>query len=406
MVTTSYPRYPGDRIGTFVEPIAHGVAALGHEVHVVLPWHPLLTRAGREGDIHFHPFRYAPVARLNVFGYADSLESDVRMRSRAYLAAPFALAAGWRAVGKVARETGATIVHGHWVIPSGVLASTAAGNRPVVISLHGSDVYVAERLGPARRAARAAFARADWVTACSDDLRNRAILLGSPADRSETMPYGVDALRFQPDAGARAELRQQLGVHDGPLVFTAGRFVRKKGFEHLIDAVAELSDRWPGLVLAIAGGGDLEAELRTRAADRQVSDRIRFVGVLPHHDVPSYLAAADLVVVPSVVDEAGNVDGLPNIVMEAMASGASLIATTAGGIPSVVASGRTGVLVPPADAGALASAMEALFRNPERRLEMGRLAREDARHRYSWEEYVSHLDEVYSRAVEHRAGAR
>src|SRR5262249_6146443 len=68
MVTTSYPRFPGDSVGTFMEPIARSVAARGHEVHVVAPWHPLVTRPSEEHGIRFHFYRYAPLRSLNVFG--------------------------------------------------------------------------------------------------------------------------------------------------------------------------------------------------------------------------------------------------------------------------------------------------------------------------------------------------
>src|SRR5688500_19896124 len=97
MVTTSYPRFPGDSVGTFMEPIARSVAARGHEVHVVAPWHPLVARAAVEDGVHFHFYRYAPLRALNVFGYAAAMRADVSVRGAAYLAAPLALAAGWQA---------------------------------------------------------------------------------------------------------------------------------------------------------------------------------------------------------------------------------------------------------------------------------------------------------------------
>ena len=96
MVATSYPRFPGDTIGTFMEPIARGVAARGHEVHMVLPWHPRWRRGRDEHGVQFHLFRYAPTAGLYVFGYAGALRADVNMRLSAYAVAPLALAAGWR----------------------------------------------------------------------------------------------------------------------------------------------------------------------------------------------------------------------------------------------------------------------------------------------------------------------
>ena len=192
MLTTSYPRFPGDGIGSFVEPIAHGVAERGHQVHIVAPWHPLVQRPTREGGVHFHFFRYAPLRRLSLFGYAEALKADVGLRPAAYLVTPFFLTAGWRAVRQVARSTSASILHAHWVVPAGFLAAVSNPGLPLVISLHGSDVFVAEGNSLARAAARFAFGGSRWVTACSDDLRQRALELGAKPDHTEVVPYGVD----------------------------------------------------------------------------------------------------------------------------------------------------------------------------------------------------------------------
>jgi glycosyltransferase involved in cell wall biosynthesis len=403
MITSSYPRFPGDTIATFMEPIAQGVAQRGHEVHVVLPWHPRLQRHGLEGGVHFHPFHYAPLRSLNVFGYSGALDADVRLRRRAYLAAPFAFRAGREAARRVIRTSGATIVHGHWAVPSGAIAAAATVNLPVVVSLHGSDVYLAERSRIARIGARRAFARAGWITACSDDLRERAIALGADRDRLETVPYGVDASRFAPDADARVRVRQELRVLDqDPVVFTAGRFVHKKGFAFLIEAAARLKERWPTLRVVIGGSGDLFEELRARAHEAGVAQQVVFTGVLDHAAVGACLAAADVAVVPSIRDTAGNVDGLPNMVMESLASATPLVATTVGGIPGVVDSNRTGILVPPADAAALADAIDRLLGDPVRRQAIGRAARDEAIARHSWARVAEAFERAYVRARNER----
>jgi glycosyltransferase involved in cell wall biosynthesis len=407
MLTTSYPRFPGDTIGTFMEPIAKGIAARGHDVHLVLPWHPRLARGPIEDGVHFHPFRYAPHPGLNVFGYAAALHADVHLRTAAYAAAPLALAASFRAVRRVARDVGATLLHGHWLIPSGAVVTAAARALPTVISLHGSDVYVAERHGLARRVARAALRRVDWITACSDDLRERVIALGADGARAETIPYGVDVDRFRPDAALRAAGRSAMGVASEDLVlFAAGRFVRKKGFEYLIDAVARLAPRWPGVRLVIAGGGDLDDELRCRVRDRGVGGHVQFVGVLAQPDVARHLAAADIAIVPSIRDEAGNVDGLPNTVMEALASGTPLVATTAGGIPSVVTHERSGLLVPEKDVPALEAAIGRLVANPAARAALGTAARADAVATRTWDRVAERMEQVYDRAAGRRERQR
>ena len=400
MVTSSYPRFPGDTVGTFMEPIARGVAARGHGVHVVAPWHPLVERPARDAGVQFHFYRYAPRGFPHAFGHAGALRADVRLRASALAITPLAVAAGILTAGRVARAAGATVMHGHWVVPGGFMGLVAGGRRlPLVVSLHGSDVYVAERHGFARRAARAAFSRAAWVTACSADLRDRAVAIGAAAERTEVLPYGVDTERFAPSVDARLATRRRLGIGDAPLVFTAGRLVRKKGFEYLIGATARLARRWPAIRVAIAGGGDLDGELKQRARDAGVAHVVQFLGAVVQSEIPAWLSAADVVAVPSVRDDAGNVDGLPNVVLEALASGTPLVSTPAGGIASVVEHGRTGLLVPERDPDALAAAIETLLADGQLRTRVGEAARREVCERYTWDQYAARLEGIYDRAL-------
>jgi glycosyltransferase involved in cell wall biosynthesis len=251
-------------------------------VHLVAPWDPAIRRPAEEDGVQFHFFKYAPVRALNVFGYSGGLRADTTLRGAAWMAAPFAMAAGWWAANRVARKHRATVMHAHWVIPSGVLAAGAKPSLPLVVSLHGSDVFVAERNWIAKQAARAAFRRAGWMTACSDDLRNRAVAIGAPSDRIETVPYGVDAARFHPDPEARRAIRQELGIGEAPLVVSAGRLVKKKGFEYLMDAAHLLRDV-SGLTVAIAGDGDLRDELTARAA--LSAGHVRLIGNRSQDDI-------------------------------------------------------------------------------------------------------------------------
>lgn len=400
MVTTSYPRFEGDTVGTFMEPIAHGVAARGHEVHVVAPWHPRLARAPREGGVRFHFFKYAPHPALNVFGYAGGLRADTALRGAAWAAAPLAMLAGWRLARRVVRQHRATIVHGHWVVPGGVIASYAAGHVPLVVSLHGSDVFVAEKHPLVGRLAHQTFAHAGFVTACSDDLRNRAIRLGAREDRSEVVPYGVDTGRFAPaTAAARTAGREALGVgREDEFVFAVGRLVRKKGFEYLVEATARLVGSRPRLTCVIAGDGDLEAELRGLASRLGVAGHVRFPGVLPHDRTAQAMAAADVVAVPSVRDDSGNVDGLPNVVLEALATETPVVATPAGGIGAVVRDGATGRLVPERDSGALADAIGTLLDDPAGARALGTAARQHVTERFGWARVAERFETAYDAA--------
>ena len=399
MVASSYPRFEGDTVGTFMAPIAHGVAARGHEVHVVLPWHPRWQRPLREGGVTYHLFRYAPAAALNVFGYAGALEADERLRLAAMAAAPAALFAGWRRAQKVARDVRATVLHGHWVVPGGAIAAAAAGDRPLVVSLHGSDAFVAERHRIIGAVARRVLARAGAVTACSEDLRRRAVTLGAHESRTVTVPYGVDVGRFRPNPSAREASRSEWGVPpDAEVVFALGRLVRKKGFEYLLEAVAALAGRRPRLRLVLAGEGDLAGELRGRIAAHRIEAHVVLTGTLSHSRVPSALAASDVVAVPSVRDDAGNVDGLPNVVLEALASGTPVVATSAGGIAAVVRDGQTGLLVGERDVAGLAAALERLLDHPAERARLGAHARAWAVREAGWDGVARAFERAYAAA--------
>lgn len=403
MVTSSYPRFPGDSVGTFMEPIATSVAARGHEVHVVAPWHPAIDRPAADGDVHFHFYKYAPLRSLNVFGYAAAMHADVKLRGAAYAAAPLALAAGWWTARRVARRYRASVMHGHWVVPGGVTAAMAAPALPLVISLHGSDVYVAERLPPARVAARTAFARAGFVTACSADLAQRAVAIGAAAARCGVVPYGVDTGRFRPAPQVRQARREQLGASENTLMIAAaGRLVRKKGFEYLIDALASI----PEALLAIAGEGSLREELEQRSRERGVIARVRFLGDRTQDDVAALFAAADVVVTPSVRDDSGNVDGLPNVVMEALASGTALVTTAAGGIGAVVEDNVTATVVPERDVQALSAAIRRLGSDSEARRRIGDAARDLVERKFGWAQTAAEFETAYGRALAFSSGRR
>jgi glycosyltransferase involved in cell wall biosynthesis len=324
------------------------------------------------------------------------MRADVRLRGAAYLAAPLALAQGWRTARKIAVRHRASVMHGHWVVPGGVTAALAVPGLPLVVSLHGSDVYVAETFAPARIAARFTFHRAGFVTACSSDLAVRAIALGADPSRIEMVPYGVDVERFHPDAGIRSAHRRELGISDGvPLCAAAGRLVRKKGFEYAVDAIAST----PGVVLAIAGEGTLDNELRERARAAGVADRVRLLGNQTQDRVGELFAAADMICVPSVRDDSGNVDGLPNVVLEALASGTPVIATNAGGIGAVVEDGRTAIVVPERDAGAIGTAIARIMADPAAARQLGAAARATVSERFGWERTAARLEAAYDSAL-------
>jgi glycosyltransferase involved in cell wall biosynthesis len=274
---------------------------------------------------------------------------------------------------------------------------------PLVVSLHGSDVFLSEKKGPFRSAAKLVFQRASAATACSDDLATRALALGA-RETPEVIPYGVDAAEFRPEPTAGQTLRRTLGIDDEAVViFAVGRLVRKKGFEYLIDATAQLKSADQKHSVVIAGKGDLGTELERRAQDLKIN--IDFVGNVERAALPGYFAMADIVAVPSVRDAAGNVDGLPNVLLEAMASGRAIVASDVAGIPQAIRDGRDGLLVPEKNSESLAAAIASLAQSKTRRDELGASARRRAVETFSWNLVGERFESVLRSVAETRRRA-
>ena len=396
VLTSSYPKYPGDATAPFIQSITQELASRGHELTVVLPARPDLSPAPTPG-VSFEPFRYAPTERLAVFGYAEALRGDVAVRPSTYLMSPLALASGIRKTVAAVRRGGFDLLHAHWVVPNGAMALPAAhfGGLPLVVSLHGSDVFLSEKKAFFGRAARLAFRRAGAVTACSDDLAERSQALGA-SPRPVVIPYGVDADSFQPMREDVSRLREKLGLAAGqPMVLAVGRLVHKKGFEILVEAIPRLVVGHPDLKVVIAGGGDLAARLADQADRAGVRDHLLLVGKVSRQELPAYYGAATVTAVPSIHDDAGNVDGLPNVMLEALASGSAIVASAVAGIPQAVSDRKEALLVPERDPKALADAILELLGNRDTRESLGRSARERARSAFSWSRVGDQFEDVF-----------
>lgn len=221
---------------------------------------------------------------------------------------------------------------------------------PVVISCRGSDIYhmAKPRLqgGLIMRSLRAC----QRVFVMSDEMREQVLTWGVDAARVDIVSNGVDAARFKPTD--RAQARAALGIErDARVIVCVSRLSHEKGIDVLVDAMTKLTES--ALHLYVIGDGTEFGALSARVRSAGIEDRIHFARVRPHDEIPRWLAAADVAVLPS------RSEGMPNAVLEALACGRPVVATAVGGTRELITNPALGTLVPPGDAGALASALRA-----------------------------------------------
>ena len=373
---------------------------LGDRVTVLTPHAPEVPEAWEEDGVTVRSFRYAP-ASMELIGYSRSLSADERPRLGAALVTPLYLLGSARALRAELARRSYDLVHAHWVVPNGVSARRASAGVPLAIGLHGSDVFMAEKAG-ARTLARAALARARLLTGCSPELVDRVCALGFPEEKARVIPYGVDVTTFFPGPDRSGTWRRDLGIPDAAtVVVSVGRMVTKKGYQVLLPELGELLHRHPEVHFVLGGTGDRLEEFRRAAAGW--AGRVHFPGVVMRDRLPDLYRAADLFVLPAVHDPKGNVDGLPNVILEAMASGLPVVASEISGIPLAVRHGREGLLVPEKDGVALREALSELIGDAEARTRMGAAARHRAEAELTWDVVAARYRTAYVETLESRS---
>lgn len=290
------------------------------------------------------------------------------------------------------------LVHAHWIVPNGIGALMLDPRVPLALGLHGSDVFMAEKPWM-RRVAGMTLKRATLLTGCSPELVRRVCDLGFPESASRVIPYGVDIETFSPGPEVADGWRRRLGIPvDATLALTVGRMVSKKGYDVLVGALPMLLEGDPSVHVVFAGEGDRRQEW-SRETER-FSDRVHFPGAVLHDTLPDLYRAADLFVLPAVHDRKGNVDGLPNVILEAMASGLPVVASSISGIPLAIENGREGLLVAEGDVEDLAVGLLRLASDRRRRETMGAAARKKAESQLTWDAVAALYRDGYVAALD------
>jgi glycosyltransferase involved in cell wall biosynthesis len=250
----------------------------------------------------------------------------------------------------------ADVLLGTWAYPHGcatALLAKALGKR-CVVKVHGSDLNVVANMGAARGLMKRILPGVDAMVTVSRAQGDLLRELGVPEDRIVLVPNGIDdKLFFVRDKG---ESRDLLGLpRDGRLLLFVGRLEPQKGLVELLEAFDRLHAAHADVRLALVGEGVSRPEVERLKA--KVGDALIAPGERPFSEVPLWMGAADLVVLPSWME------GTPNVLLEALASGRACVASDVGGIPDVLADPRSGIVHKAKDADSLARALdEALAR--------------------------------------------
>ena len=399
VLTSSYPRFQGDGTAPFVMSISEALSKLGHTVHVVAPY-DISVDEDFTSPVPVNRFKYIWPKKFHIMGHARSLKADVKLRPSAFFLLPFFSIASIINLIKECRKIDAQIIHAHWVLPNGFAAAIASKilGIPFIISLHGSDIFTASKNAIFRAVAKWTFQQSSYVSACSQELCDRAKQINKNI-KIEVIPWGANPENFKPIEN-RNQVREKYGWSTEELIIsTLGRMVHKKGFSQLLDIIPDLTSCTQKFRVVIGGSGPLEDELKEKAARMNLSEFVSFPGRIPWDEVPKYLAASDIFVLPSQRDEAGNLDGLPTVLLEAMACSLPCVASDVGGVSLVIDQAKNGILVSPNSSSELIEGLQSLIEDKDLRDKFSVAARNSVVERFNWDNVGKKFETICQEAL-------
>jgi len=381
--TSLYPNTIQPRHGLFVEERLRQLLAVGDTVARVVapvPWFPFRNRGfglySRHASVPQHEMRHGIEILHPRYPAIPKLGMSV---------APFLMV---HALLPILRNLGTSgqgydLIDAHYFYPDGVAAVRLAQRlgKPVVVTARGTDINLIARYHFPRRQIIWAVKHAHAVVAVSKALKESLVALGVTADKITVLRNGVDLERFHPLE--RSVLQGKFKL-TSPVWLFAGHLVRLKGVHIIITALADI----PDVTLLIAGFGPEESRLRQLADSLGVAYRIRFLGEVSHADLCEYYNATDVLVLAS------SREGMPNVVLEALACGTPVIATRVGGTPELVSSPEAGELMQERTPEALVAAWHRLrTRKPER------MATRKFAERFGWGPTISAQQALYTQVL-------
>jgi glycosyltransferase involved in cell wall biosynthesis len=400
VVATTFPRWTGDSEPRFVFDLSRRLAK---KVRLwVLAPHAPGARLREEMDgVTVLRFPYFFPKSAQTLCYEGGILPKLKTRPWACIQLPFFLLSLFFAIWQAVRQHRINFIHCHWIIPQGgfVAFLSAIKKIPYILTAHGGDVFAFSD-NPI-----VATLRKYALSGCKQCLVNShatldAIQPVAPDTRFGLIPNGIDVEQFN-EKHRDDQLKKELQV-EGVLILGVGRFVEKKGFKYLIEAMPSILQQHPTARLALIGFGPEENRLKQQAQTLNLGDKVLFPGAKSGAALARFYASADIFVGPSIVVSGGDTEGQGVVFLEAMASKTAVVATRVGGITDMIRDGDTGLLAPEKNPAALAHAIARLCADGALRQRLASAGCDLVRAHYSLDTMAERYLETYREIARQR----
>ena len=396
ILTHTFPRFPGDTAAPFMGILADAISERGHKVFVLTPFDEKIETKYRSYKLITYKYIYPD--KLHTLGYSKTLQDDKSMSIISYLLSPFLYFFGLVALLKLIKKENIDIICAHWIIPNGFISTVAkilTGVR-YTTTIPGSDVYMGSKNYFFKWMVGRAAMNAEYVLSDSSHYLKQLNDLGFFPERTKVIRYGVDTKKFKPTK-KDVDLLKKLNINNNqPVVLAVGRMVAKKGFKYLVKAMSLVVKKIPNVKLVMVGDGDQRQILEKEVNKLKIKNNVIFTGTISYDELSKYYNIADVFVMPSIKDEKGNIDASPVTMMEAMACGASVIATKFSGSDDIIIKGRTGYLVKEKNSKEISSSIINLL---SKKIDLKKEIKQIAKNNFSSKSIAKKYEDIFNLVI-------
>jgi len=398
VMATTFPRWKNDTEPAFVYELSKLLAKKGHNITVLAPHHPGAKKYEIMESMKIIRFGYFIPNSMQKLCYDGGIIPNIKKSFLAKLQVPFLLMSEYHALKKLLKKERFDVVHAHWIIPQGYIAGILKKRFKfkLLVTAHAGDVF------PLKNKFLKYFGKksiefADYITANSRFTKTKLEEVNSKASKATIIPMGVDFSVFKnkstKDKSKNNRINSMHKIKD-KMILSVGRLAEKKGIKYLLSAMPDVLKKYPELKLVIVGDGPEKNRLLSQAEELKIKDSVVFTGKILNKNLPDYYSSADVFVLPSIITKEGDTEGLGVVLLEAIASGAPVIASNVGGIPDIVINEKTGILVPEKNPKALSDSIIKLLGDKELSSALGKKAKIHVQKSFQWSKVSSEFDKI------------
>lgn len=392
VLTSTFPRWQDDTEPPFVLELCKSLNNR-YQLLVLAP-HAAGTQPFESIDgIQVERFRYAP-EKWETLCYQGGIIANLNAKKWRYLLLPAFFVAQLLALLRVLRRENTSLIHAHWLIPQGLTASLAGlwsrTPAPVVCTSHGGDL-LSLNVWPLNVIKQWVIRHSSFLTVVNAAMTNRALALGARPTCLATVSMGVDSL-------STFTASTDVFRFNNEILFV-GRLVEKKGLPYLLEAMPKILRLRPGVHLTIVGDGPNANALKHQAQTLGIAHAVDFIGAMANATVADHYRRATLLVAPSIITDQGDQEGLPVVLLEALACECPVVTTDIPATQGLLTHQQTAWIVPQRNSSLIASAVVTLLDAPELRLNLAKNAQEHVVKRYDWSNVATQYAEIFDQLL-------